>query len=143
MKRTPFGTGRKEPRIPKPKAVKPKTPSRAVLDDLFSRYIRRFGECQFWGVGGIPCSSQLHCSHIHSRTYNSLRWDARNAVCCCAAHHRWQHNHPTLNTWALEELLGREHLEELRDAYLAGKKPTPEEKRAIAAWLREELRKVA
>lgn len=48
-----------------------------------------------------------------------------------------------MNTWALEVLLGKEHLEELRDAFLNGRKPTPEQKREIAAWLRKELKEVA
>jgi hypothetical protein len=125
------------------KRPKQKCPSVAVLDNLFSLYIRRFGECQFWKVGGIQCSTQLQCSHIHSRRFHSVRWDERNAICVCAAHHHWQHAHPTLNTWALEELLGKAHLEELRDAYLNGKKPTPDQKRAIAEYLREKLKEAA
>jgi hypothetical protein len=133
----------------KPKIVKSgpykgeKVPSIAVLDRLFSDYIRRFGECQLWKYGEVTCSGNLECSHIHSRNYHSVRWDVRNAICVCSSHHRWQHAHPTCNTWALEELLGKPHLEELRDAYLKGRKPTAEEKIEIARWLREELRRAA
>lgn len=145
MKRVPLTRktelGRKPPSKASSKRRKQGVPSVAVLDDLFSRYIRRFGECQLWKVGGIPCSQQMHCSHIHSRVYQSVRWDPMNALCVCAAHHRWQHNHPTLNTWALEEILGKPHLEALRDTYLQGRKPTPEQKIGIANFLRQELAK--
>ena len=125
------------------KKPKSNTPSNDVLDDLFSRYIRRNGECQLWGYGGVQCSSQLQCSHIISRVYGSVCWDVDNAICACAAHHFWQHKHPVQSTLALIELLGHEHLDRLNQKYLNGKKKTPQEKREIAAWLREELRKVA
>jgi hypothetical protein len=157
MKKTPLKRNKpisKSKPAATPKKVKPKSgvkrkakgpipPSVAVLDRLFSDYIRRFGECQLWKYGGIQCSTQLQCSHIHSRSYHSVRWDVGNANCVCAAHHRWQHNNPTLNTWALEEVWGKEHLEALRDRFLQGRKPTAEEKIEIARWLREELRRAA
>lgn len=144
---------KKEPAIPKDlpkvgkiekaKVKKEPTPSVATLDRLYSEYIRRFQSCQLHGYGGVNCSTQLQCSHIHSRRFHSIRWNPMNSICACAAHHRWQHDHPTLSTWALEELLGRPHLESLRQMYLSGRKPTPEEKRRIAAWLREEIRRAA
>jgi hypothetical protein len=134
---------KKAPKIPKAKVKVDEGPSDEVLDALFSKYIRRFGECQLWGYGGVQCSMMLDCSHIISRTYKSVRWDVGNAICACKAHHFWQHKHPVQSTLALIELLGAEHLEALNERYLAGKKPTPDEKRAIAAWLREELKKAA
>jgi hypothetical protein len=124
----------------KPKPQKVKAPSVAVLDSLFSQYIRRNGECQLWGYGGVQCSTQLHCSHIKSRKYTCLRWDARNAIAACAAHHRAQHDHPDQNRLWLVELLGEDHLDDLQCAYLNGKKPTPAERIEIAKWLREKLR---
>lgn len=129
----------------KPKYKKDPCPSVATLDRLYSDYIRRFQSCELHGYGNVPCSQQLQCSHIHSRTYHSVRWlvEPRNAICACAAHHRWQHNNPTLSTWALEEILGKEHLKELQRKFLVGRKPTPEEKRNIAAFLREEIRRAA
>lgn len=114
-----------------------KVPSTPVLDGLFSLYVRRFGECELWGFGGVTCSTQLQCSHIHSRRFVCVRWDEGNAVCACAAHHRWQHDHPTLSTWALEEILGKEHLEALRMRLLKGDKP---DRVAIAEWLRKALK---
>lgn len=142
MKRTPLK--RKSP-IKKTKKKKEPCPSVGVLDRLYSDYIRRFGSCELHGFGGVQCSQQLQCSHIHSRRYHSTRWlvEPRNAVCACAAHHRWQHDHPTLSTWALEEILGKPHLQELQKKFLVGRKPTPEEKRNLAAWLREEIRRAA
>jgi hypothetical protein len=145
-RKTPMSRGKglkKTPKIPKPKVKKEKVPSDLTLDTLFSQYIRRFGECQLWKYGGVQCSMMLDCSHIISRTYKSVRWDVDNAVCACKAHHFWQHKHPVQSTLALIEILGPEHMERLNDKYLAGKKPTPDEKRAIAAWLREELKKAA
>jgi len=136
-------SGRSGPKIEKAKIKKAPVPSVAVLDSLFSRYIRRHGECQLWGYGGVTCSTQLQCSHVFSRRFYSVRWDKDNAICACAAHHWWQHQNPVGSTIALQELLGPEHLDALIAKQAAGRKPTPDQKREIAAWLRAELREAA
>jgi hypothetical protein len=127
------------PKKEKPK--KPKVPSVAVLDDLFSRYIRlrAANECQLWGYGGVKCSTQMQASHIKSRRFTSLRWHPMNCICACAAHHRAQHDHPDQNRLWLAELLGEEHLEQLQCMFLNGKKPTPAERIEIAKFLRGKL----
>jgi hypothetical protein len=149
MKRTPLKRRTKEEvkaraaakAVRKPKPKKEPVPSVAVLDRLFSLYVRKVGECAMWGYGGISCTSTFDCSHIKSRRFHSVRWCPLNALCLCDRHHRWVHDHPDQNGLALVELLGREHLDELQGLYLTGRKPTPDEKRAIAKWLREELKK--
>jgi hypothetical protein len=151
MKRTPLKRRTKEEvkaraaakAVRKPKPKKEPVPSVAVLDRLFSLYIRKraLEDCQLHGYGGIQCTSQMQCSHILSRRFYSVRWDVRNAVCVCSAHHWAQHQRPYENAKWLEELLGEEHLEALHCYWRTGMKPTPDEKRDIARWLREELKK--
>jgi hypothetical protein len=142
VKRTPLTrkTPLKRTAIKK-KATKKPVPSVAVLDRLFSEYVRlRAGnDCQLFGFTGKPCSSQLQCSHIFSRIYHSVRWDPTNAIACCACCHREQHRRPLENAQWLSEVVGPEELQSLRDRWQSGKKPTPEEKRAIKAWLSEKL----
>lgn len=63
-----------------------------------------------------------------------------NAICACAAHHRWQHDHPLDSIRALEEVLGLTHLELLQAIHRASPKV---DRREIGAFLRAELKKVA
>lgn len=60
------------------------------LDAIFSKVIRKQGYC-------LRCNKleNLQCSHIHSRTKMSVRWDLHNAFCLCAGCHKyWWHKHP-------------------------------------------------
>jgi len=136
MKRTPL---KRTPFKPKAKKKKSDTPSIAMLDTVFSLYIRRHGSCQLHGYGDVVCSNQLDCSHIKSRKYMSVRWDIGNAIASCKAHHFWQHAQPDQSTFALLEILGREHLDQLQLRFREGKKPTPDEKREIYRWLKEHM----
>lgn len=139
----PIGSApKKVPKIPKPKKPKLKVPSVAVLDHLFSQLVRKLAgdECQLHGYTGKPCSMQLQCSHIISRRHYALRWYLPNAIAACAQCHRAQHDHPVQNAKWLSELLGEEHLDALNRLYLTGRKPTPAEKIALAAWMREKLK---
>ncbi len=136
-----LGTGKARKKVSTRR--KEKCPSISTLDKLFSDYIRRNGECQLWKFGGIQCSSKMDCSHIKSRRFHSVRWDIGNAICACAGHHMWQHDHPDQSTLALIEILGIEHLDALQQRFLEGRKPTPDQKREIARWLREQLKEAA
>lgn len=148
MKRTPLLRTQSLKRSPINKVGKKKTsikcPSVAVLDDLFSRYIRAKAsfECQLHGYHEAPCSSQMQCSHIISRRFHSVRWDEGNAVCACAKAHRTQHDHPVASTQWLTGLLGEKHLEDLNKRWRDGRKPTAGEKVEIAAYLRGRLKEL-
>lgn len=127
--------------VKKPVKRKEPVPSVATLDRLFSLYIRRHGECQLWGYWGVQCSSVMQCSHIKSRRFHSVRWDVGNAICVCSGHHLRQHLEPDANYRALVDLLGESHLDDLQDRFNEGKKLTPDDKRALAKWLREQLKR--
>lgn len=68
----------------------PKKTLENKLDKIFSKIIRKIGRC-------VKCAktSSLQCSHIHTRTKMSVRWDLHNAMCLCAGCHKfWWHMHP-------------------------------------------------
>lgn len=79
---------------------------KAKADKLFSEVIRSVGYCEAQGFDNIKCSKQLQTMHIVSRRYNATRCDTRNAMCGCAAHHRFYTDHPRqfsrfiTQTWA-------------------------------------------
>ena len=60
------------------------------LDKVFSLVVRQRGRCErcFKAEG-------LQCSHIHSRTKMSVRWELQNAFCLCSGCHKFfWHQHP-------------------------------------------------
>ena len=58
-------------------------------DKLFSQIIRSRGFCERCGT-----TANLQTSHIFSRRFAWTRTDLANALCLCAACHRWWHDHP-------------------------------------------------
>ena len=76
------------------KIVKKKT-LKNTLDREFSKLVRSRGVCEMMGHEK-PCSSkETHqCAHIYSRRHINIRWDKKNALCLCAAHHWWVHDNP-------------------------------------------------
>jgi hypothetical protein len=65
-------------------------------DSLFSAAVRSRERCEIaeWGLAGPPCSGVLQCCHIISRRYRAIRWDERNALCGCQAHHTYYTHRP-------------------------------------------------
>ncbi len=64
-------------------------------DKLFSEIIRSRKWCEAPHAGGKKCSSLLDCAHVIPRTNLTLRWDLKNGLCLCRAHHLyWQHKDP-------------------------------------------------
>ena len=118
-----------------------RVPSVAVLDSLFSRYIRAVAnnECQLWGCFGKPCSTQMNASHIKSRRFRNLRWDVRNCICACVSCHRYQHDHPDESYKALVGLLGQKHMDDLQVLWREKPAPDKAEKIALAKFFREQL----
>jgi hypothetical protein len=76
----------------KPKKRNPIKTLENKCDKIFSLVVRKRGYCQWPGCHKLE---GLQCSHIHSRTKMSVRWDLNNALClCCGCHkYRW-HLHP-------------------------------------------------
>ena len=70
--------------------------------DLFSKIVRQragfrcqaFMEGRKVEGGSLPCSAQVQCAHLKSRRYGAIRTDFRNAICLCAAHHRYFTDNP-------------------------------------------------
>lgn len=76
------------------KKVKKRKPHKTwenKLDAIFSKVVRKRGYC-------ARCKKveyeKLQCSHIHTRTKMSVRWDLENALCLCSGCHAyWWHKH--------------------------------------------------
>ena len=67
----------------------------AKADRLFSLRVRARGECQLAPLfPTITCNGGLQCCHVVSRRYKAVRWDERNALAGCAAHHLYGTHHP-------------------------------------------------
>jgi hypothetical protein len=64
-------------------------------DRLFSERVRARGRCEVksWHPS-IRCNGDLQTMHIISRRYRSIRWTFENALCGCAAHHRFYTDRP-------------------------------------------------
>jgi hypothetical protein len=90
-------------------------------DALFSAAVRSRQRCEIaeWGLAGPPCSGALQCCHIISRRYRAIRWDERNALCGCQAHHTYYTHRPLEWDQAIIENLGVEYLSHLRAKALA------------------------
>ena len=73
-------------------------------DHMFSLLVRKRGYCQW-----PQCNKTegLQCSHIHSRTKMSVRWDLNNALCLCAGCHMYKwHKHPIDASEVAKMILG-------------------------------------
>ncbi len=71
---------------PLPKKRKKKSPTKD-MDRLFSLIVRNVGRCELAGYDDLECSGALQCAHCFSRRYRTVRWDRRNAISACQAHH--------------------------------------------------------
>lgn len=79
-------------KLDKDKKRKPKSERQkliATLDQLFREiiYMKYNKECQLAGKDSTQCSGRIECAHIISRGKYRLRWDVKNAICLCKAHH--------------------------------------------------------
>jgi len=108
-----------------PKSVK------ASCDKLFSKLIRSKNQCERCGN---PIYEQLHCAHIYSRKFGSVRFDENNAKCLCAKCHRWAHDNPTEFTKWLSRTVDLDKLMLKKNKVV---------KRKLADWLtlEEELKR--
>lgn len=76
------------------------------LDAIFSKVIRKRGYCERCKKDDY---NKLQCSHIHTRTKMSVRWDQENALCLCSGCHAyWWHKHPIDAAEFAKRYLGEE-----------------------------------
>ena len=71
------------------------------LDKIFADKVKSKGVCQLAFLDSLTCKGNLQCMHIISRKYKVLRWDFKNAMAGCMAHHFWYTNNP----WLWHELI--------------------------------------
>lgn len=122
------------------RAKKDKVPSVAVLDDLFSKFVRAKAnhECRAWKYY-IPCSSEMNNAHLLSRRFRCIRWNELNTVCLCVAHHNHFGDHPSRFYKFIEDIYpGRWDV--LDKLFMEGKKITNDDKRDMAKRFREYLK---
>lgn len=105
-----------------------KTPRKKLevaLDKIFSLIIRQRGHCQKCGKAE---DDKLQCSHIHSRSKLSVRWDLNNAFCLCSGCHIfWWHKHPIEAAEFTKKVLGEYEYAQLNVRAQMVKKWTPDE----------------
>ena len=105
------------------------------LDKIYSELIRKYGRC-------LRCDkvNNLQCSHIHSRTKMSVRWDLKNAFCLCAGCHKyWWHLHPIDAAEFTKQKLGDYEYAQLNARANSIKKWTIDEMQELYKALEKEL----
>lgn len=101
--------------MPKKPAVKT---LRNKADKLWSQAVRqRDGVCRRCGRG--PEEITLQAAHVISRRYKAIRWDLRNGIALCMGCHHWGHKQPVEFDWWVQELIGKETYESLREEALS------------------------
>lgn len=93
------------------------------LDEIFSLYVRTKHNwtCERCGTRIEPPTNQIQCSHFHSRTLRSVRFDEDNADCLCAKCHWFFEQRKTTDyaDWKVQKM-GKEKFEALKKrAYLS------------------------
>lgn len=111
-----------------------KRPYYKTVDDLFSKVVRRRGNC-------VRCLSthRLQCAHIVSRRYRATRWDLDNAVCLCAKCHTYFTHRPLEWDQWIGPRLRPGALIDLKRKAIAGRKWSQDELEELAASFREKL----
>lgn len=92
----------------------------AECDRLFSLIVRSRGRCEIDGCGS---TDWLQCAHGFSRRYRAVRWDERNALCACRAHHVYFTHRPLEWDEFLVTRWGEDLYAELRSLALNGPNP--------------------
>ncbi len=120
----------------KSKKRNPKKTIMNKLDTAFSLIIRRRGQCEKCGRG-----NNLQCSHIHTRTKMSVRWDILNAFCLCSGCHLyWWHKNPIDAAEFTKKKLGEEEYDALNYRAEALKQWSIEEMEYLLSEFKKELK---
>ena len=91
--------------------------------------------CQVCGIQG-----RMECSHIHSRTNRTIRWDKLNALPKCFNCHKWWHAYPTESGQWFVEKYGQGVEDLLLEKKRAKYKIPKAEEKEIAKHYREQLK---
>lgn len=107
-------------------------------DRLFSRYIRANGKwtCARCHWDLADDKRQLHCSHYHSRSKKSTRFDIDNAAPLCIACHMYMGKNPKDHEEFFRKRLGEERFNLL---YVRAMTPQRVDERLIVEWLKAML----
>ena len=117
---------------------------RKPADIEFSKCIRAAAgyQCQGCGKQFEEGDSGLHCSHNFSRRHRTIRWCKENALALCFSCHEWFGGNPADSGVWLEQVLGAEMLEILREKRDSKVKIPKAEEKEIAAHYRKELKAI-
>jgi len=118
----------------------------ALLDELYSEYIRRravklAGGCQYCGRLVLSYKGLQAC-HIHSRSKHTVRWDIRNAFGGCGNCHLDLDSHIDAKAEFAKKLLGEEEYERLYVLANMTTKQSPVDLKLKEIELRELLKEV-
>jgi 5-methylcytosine-specific restriction endonuclease McrA len=83
------------------------------LDDIFSRVVRLLADGKCEKCGEYVGYAELDCSHYHSRSMKTVRWNLKNVAAICGSCHRKFHLHPGDHTEWFKKRLGSEEYEKL------------------------------
>lgn len=117
---------------------------RKPADIEFSRCIRaRSGyKCEKCEKQYQPTDAGLHCSHNFSRRHRTIRWCKENALALCFSCHEWFGGNPADSGLWLEQKIGADTIDILREKMNARVKVSKDEEKEIAAHYRKELKKL-
>lgn len=112
------------------------------LDEAWSKLVklRANNKCEVCGK-----TSPLNSHHIYSRSNRSVRWDVKNGVSLCVAHHTFSskfsaHKTPTEFTYWLEDKKGKDFMSNLMLKAHQIKKWSKFEKEVLLEELNRELK---
>jgi len=112
------------------------------LDEAWSKLVKleANNKCEVCGK-----TTTLNSHHIFSRSNRSVRWDETNGVCLCVAHHTfgaWSaHKSPLEFIYWLEDVYGKEYIQELRYKANKSKKWSKFEKEELLGELLDKIKK--
>ena len=117
---------------------------RKPADAEFSKCVRQASNwtCEKCGSVHEKGSMGLHCSHIFSRRYRTIRWSKDNVQALCFSCHQWFGGNPADSGYWVTELLGEGHMELLREKRDSKVKVSKLEEKDIAKFYRAELKKL-
>ena len=117
---------------------------RKPSDAEFSRCVRTAANwtCERCHTQYEKGSMGLHCSHIFSRRYRTIRWSKDNVQALCFSCHQWYGSNPADSGYWVTELLGEGHMELLREKRDSKVKVSKLEEKDIAKFYRAELKKL-
>ena len=117
---------------------------RNPADAEFSKCVRASAgyQCQKCGKQYTQSDTGLHCSHNFSRRHRTIRWCKENALSLCYGCHQWFGGNPADSAIWLEQTIGADTIEVLREKMNSKVKVPKMEEKDIAAHYRKELKSI-